>query len=62
LTFFDFEEEKELLKALEAFQEKFNPFIIVNSDPKLLSYQIDLHGGLRKSHAVSHFLENKERI
>lgn len=44
------------------FEEKFDPFTIVNSNPELLNCQIDLHGGLRKSEASRKFLHHFDRI
>ena len=62
LTFFDFEEEKAIQNSILSFQKKFDPFTIVNSNPELLNYQIDLHGGLRKREAVDAFLHHFNRI
>jgi hypothetical protein len=47
---------------LYAFQQKYDPFTIVNSSPELLNYQIDLHGGLRKKDARNIFVESDQRI
>ncbi len=56
LTISDYEEERRLIKQTEDFKSNFNPFSIINTNPKLLEYQIDLHGGLRRREAVERFL------
>lgn len=62
LTLADYEEERRLIKQTEEFKSNFNPFSIINTNPKLLEYQIDLHGGLRKKEAVDRFLIELDRI
>ncbi len=62
LSFADFKEEERIKKQIADFKSKFDPFTIINSDPKLLEFQIDLHGGLRKREAVETFLKEEERI
>jgi hypothetical protein len=62
LTFADFEEEKRLIKQTEDFKGNFNPFQIINNNPRLLEFQVDLHGGLRKKEAVERFLQEEQRI
>ena len=62
LTFRDFIEESDLREGIAKIEEEFDPFKIVNSNPELLNYQIDIHGGLRKKDAVLRYRKNERRI